>query len=212
MRYSLAQAAAFLCLFQTTTAASCTGDNATPIEQYLGSDGTGGGGAGGVKPGFYTEVYKVLSYAVKRSETPDARLANVAYILQRGTSVQCTITEMCLSIQKVPFCLDITTGGFHDGDGTTGNALTGDYTLADGRKGNMYNGPHPLPSGSSTEAAATTAAAGAGATNTPGAGAAAGTSPTGTGNPAVATNGASGSDKIGTFAVGGALALAGIML
>lgn len=32
---------------------------------------------------------------------------------------------------------------FHAADGTTGNFLTGEYVLADGRVGNMYKGPYP---------------------------------------------------------------------
>jgi hypothetical protein len=32
---------------------------------------------------------------------------------------------------------------FHAADGTTGNFVTGAYTLADGRQGNMYHGPYP---------------------------------------------------------------------
>ncbi len=35
------------------------------------------------------------------------------------------------------------TEDFHTPSGITGNAKTGDYTLPDGRKGNMYHGPFP---------------------------------------------------------------------
>ena len=53
---------------------------------------------------------------------------------------------------------------FHAADGTTGNFLTGEYTLADGRVGNMYHGPYPTntkvvaavtPTASATEVPAT---------------------------------------------------------
>ncbi|KAK4118332.1 hypothetical protein N657DRAFT_651368, partial [Parathielavia appendiculata] len=65
--------------------------------------------------------------------TPGARLNNVAYVLdQRSDTVECTGAEMCLSIQTVPFCMDLLTYSFHTGDGTTGNAMTGEYTLPDG--------------------------------------------------------------------------------
>jgi hypothetical protein len=67
-------------------------------------------------------------------------MANI--ILPRAVdSVECSATETCLTVQSTPFCLDVPTGDFHDGVGTTGNAFTGDYTLADERKGNLYNGP-----------------------------------------------------------------------
>src|SRR5688572_735488 len=52
--------------------------------------------------------------------------------------------EGCLSLQDGSlFCLDFTTSEFHDTDGTVGNLLTGDYTLADGRKWNLNKGPLP---------------------------------------------------------------------
>ena len=46
---------------------------------------------------------------------------------------------------NLPFCIDTQTGDFHDTDQTTGNAITGNYLLADGRKGNLYYGPFPMP-------------------------------------------------------------------
>lgn len=75
---------------------------------------------------------------------------------------------MCFSLANTPFCLDVTNGDFHDGVGTTGNALTGAYTLADGRKGNLYTGPYPQVTVSGAAAAnaggaTTTSAGGAGA-------------------------------------------------
>ncbi|KAE9370880.1 hypothetical protein N431DRAFT_442660 [Stipitochalara longipes BDJ] len=55
----------------------------------------------------------------------------------------CGSTEECLSFKGDPFCYDKTAHTFHAADGTTGNFLTGEYTLADGRIGNMYHGPYP---------------------------------------------------------------------
>ncbi|KAK1756622.1 hypothetical protein QBC47DRAFT_460389 [Echria macrotheca] len=212
MRFSVANSIAILGLLaETSTATSCTSSNATPVEQYINT--SGGGGGGGV-PIMFSEVYNVLSYAVKKRDTPDARLLNVGYVLNRRASgtVDCSSSEMCFSIQAVPFCLDITTGAFHDGDGTSGNALSGDYTLADGRKGNLYNGPHPLPSGQASVAATTAAGAGAGgsgATPAATAGSAAsaggaGSTPTETSKPAAATNGAASHGRMGAV-LGGAL-------
>jgi hypothetical protein len=89
---------------------------------------------------------------------------------------------MYLSLANTPFCLDILSSDFHDGVGTTANTLTGEYVLADGRKGNMYNGPYPQVT-VGVAAAATTAggAAGASETATSGAGTAGSTSTAGGG-------------------------------
>lgn len=115
------------------------------------------------------DPFNVLTYAVKKRSTPDAKLANVAIALEARSagSVECSATEMCFSLQNTPFCLDVLNGDFHDGVGTSGNALTGDYTLGDGRKGNLYKGPFPQPTGTaaySLAASTTAAAAGAGKT------------------------------------------------
>lgn len=53
---------------------------------------------------------------------------------------------------------------FHAADGTTGNFLTGVYTLADGRVGNMYYGPYPT--NSKGVAAVTTTGSGGGVPTT----------------------------------------------
>ncbi|KAK3361459.1 hypothetical protein B0T24DRAFT_641652 [Lasiosphaeria ovina] len=233
MRCSYAVSAAFVGLFvQGSTAASCTPDNATPVEQYISSGSGGGGGGGGPDPGVFLsyDIFQIVSNAVKKRMTPNAQLANIAYIVRPrvSPSLSCTATEMCFSVSKAPFCLDITTGAFRDGAGTTGNALSGDYTLSDGRKGNLYNGPYPLPSGMETAAATTTpAATNGGPTSSPGTGSAAanpgsGTTPaaqgsptaTGGGGPApTTTNGAvNGLKAQGGAAVAGVVALVGAVL
>ena len=132
--------------------------------------------------------FNPLTYAVKkRRTTPDARLANVARAIapRSADSVECSKTELCLSLENAPFCLDMYSSDFHDGTGTTGNLITGAYTLPDGRKGNLYTGPYPVPTGgaannvvstTTTKAEAktssapdrTSAAAGAGKTSTAG--------------------------------------------
>ncbi|KAK3364524.1 hypothetical protein B0T25DRAFT_415567, partial [Lasiosphaeria hispida] len=153
-------------LAQVSTATSCTSSNATPIEQYLGSGS--GGGSGSVGSVFLSyDIFDIVSNAVKKRSTPDASLANVGMLLHsRAASPECAASELCLSVQGDPFCLDAITGDFHDGSGTKGNALTGDYTLGDGRKGNLYNGPYPLPEGAGSTAVATTTAATGGSTVT----------------------------------------------
>lgn len=45
--------------------------------------------------------------------------------------------------RRLTGCAGNSTHTFHAADGTTGNFLTGEYTLADGRQGNMYHGPYP---------------------------------------------------------------------
>ncbi|KAK4122204.1 hypothetical protein N657DRAFT_646885 [Parathielavia appendiculata] len=120
-------------------AATCRSSNVTPIEQFIGS---GGGGSGedviaalsreqdGCRlricsrtPPDSSGIGKSeLTLLVQRSpmRTPDARLNNVAYVLDpRSDTVECTGAEMCLSIQTVPFCLDLLTYSFHASDGTT---------------------------------------------------------------------------------------------
>ncbi|KAK0710229.1 hypothetical protein B0T26DRAFT_805715 [Lasiosphaeria miniovina] len=252
MRCSYAVSAAFVGLFVQgsvrtqgitflpSSRASCTPDNATPIEQYISSGPGGGGGGGGPDPGVFLsyDIFQIVSNAVKKRMTPNAQLANIAYIVRPrvSPSLSCTATEMCFSVSKAPFCLDITTGAFRDGAGTTGNALSGDYTLSDGRKGNLYNGSYPLPSGMETAAAATTPAATNGgltanpgassATANPGAGSATANPGTGTtpaaqgaptatgGGPApTTTNGAvNGLKAQGGAAVVGVVALIGAVL
>ncbi|KAK3313242.1 hypothetical protein B0H66DRAFT_595676 [Apodospora peruviana] len=196
-----------------STAASCTSANAKPVEDYISENGGSGSGA---------EIFlsdnpfdKFVSNAVKRRTTPNAQLANIAYAIQprAADSVTCSATEMCLSVQKTPFCLDMMTGGFHDGTGTTGNALTGDYTLGDGRKGNLYNGPHPLPGGAEAPTVTTTTGAGSAATPAPGGGNGGGAAVT-TGSGTVATqptgtNAAALHDKPVGVVLGGLMAVVG---
>lgn len=64
-------------------------------------------------------------------------------------------SEACLSLSNIPFCINTSTGNFHNADLTTGNGFTGEYVLADGREGNLYYGPFPTPEGSSTGPQAT---------------------------------------------------------
>jgi hypothetical protein len=151
------------------------------------------------------------SNAVKKRETPDARLANLANALSPRAldSVECTATEMCFSLANTPFCLDVTNGDFHDGVGTTGNALTGDYVLADGRKGNLYKGPYPQVTAGDGEAATTTGAGSAGGASETGS-PAAGTGTTGDGaaasTPTATGAGASKPSATGGSATGGSAA------
>ncbi|KAK4188072.1 hypothetical protein QBC35DRAFT_550589 [Podospora australis] len=206
---------------QVATATSCTSSNATPIEQYISQPGTGGGSGGGGGGGSGAEIFlshnpfAVFSNAVKRRGvgpdlTPDAHLANIARAVglqARAASgtVECTATEMCLSVQKAPFCLDIVNGNFHDGEGTTGNGVSGDYTLGDGRRGNLFKGPYPQPSGASAPGAATTGGTnGGGSAPAANTGTGAGASPTPTKNAAVVGR--------GVGMVGAAVVLGGVLL
>lgn len=167
---------------------------------------------------------------IPASRTPDAKLANIALAVRRATgdeSVTCSTSETCLSVQKVPFCLDMVTGAFHDGTGTTGNALTGDYVLGDGRKGNLYNGPHPLPgdaagaaggaqtTGTSAAGPRETGAAGSnGDGNGSGNGNGDARPPEQTGSPAPKGSAASGMDTlaVGGMVMGGLVAVVGAEL
>jgi hypothetical protein len=182
-----------------------------------------------------------VSNAVKKRSNPSTMLANLARAgaaavhRARGddkASVECSATEACLSVQSIPFCLDMMTGYFHDGTGITGDALSGDYTLADGRTGNMYTGPNPQATGGASSAAATTGAAvatgsagggrnggggGASQTASPGAGSTAvgGAAATQTGGSAATpstTRNVAVKDKSLGLAVGGAMALLGVLL
>ncbi|KAH6624059.1 hypothetical protein B0J18DRAFT_167048 [Chaetomium sp. MPI-SDFR-AT-0129] len=233
---------------------TCTSSNATPIEKYIsdnggGGSGGGGGGGGGFDVFLSYDPFAVLSNAVKHKRantTPDARLANVANIILAprddgtGASATCADTEICLSVQTSPFCLDVTNGDFHDGQGTTGNALSGDYTLGDGRKGNLYRGPYPQPTaagGGGSAAAQTTAVSGgddsgdgsgnvsetAVPTPTPTPGTGAGTGGTGGGGASATQTGvapaatttkpnAGVSGQVDRMVMGGAAALLGVLL
>ncbi|KAH8589834.1 hypothetical protein B0O99DRAFT_676349 [Bisporella sp. PMI_857] len=57
--------------------------------------------------------------------------------------LDCTPSESCLSVQREVFCVDPSTLAYHDAFGTVGNLVTGEYTLVDGRRGNLYAGPFP---------------------------------------------------------------------
>lgn len=100
----------------------------------------------------------MLTNAVKRSETPDARIANVAYVIRaRDSAVQCTATEMCLSIQKVPFCLDLSRTRSTTAAGplaTRSRAITRWLTTA---RPTSIAGHTPMPEGSETTAVTTDA-------------------------------------------------------
>ncbi|EAQ93842.1 predicted protein [Chaetomium globosum CBS 148.51] len=166
MHTRLALSAALMGLMaQVTSATSCTSSNATPLEKYISESG-GGGGGGGFDVFLSYDPFAIVSNAVKKRDTPNARLANVANIIPRdAATVECSASEMCFSVQNSPFCLNLVNGDFHDGQGTTGNALTGDYTLGDGRKGNLYNGPYPQPTAAGNTNAKATPAAGSGSGN-----------------------------------------------
>lgn len=71
-------------------------------------------------------------------------------------------SEACLSIVHLPFCINTQTGDTRDADGTTGNAITGNYVLADGQEGNLYHGPFPTPKTGSTIPEATATRGGTG--------------------------------------------------
>ncbi|KAH8594679.1 hypothetical protein B0O99DRAFT_687457 [Bisporella sp. PMI_857] len=74
--------------------------------------------------------------------------AGIKAIERDDTDLECTTAEACYSLQGVPFCYNILTGYFHLLT-ASGNAITGDYTLSNGQRGNLYNGPNPGRSGSS---------------------------------------------------------------
>ncbi len=133
---------------------TCTAKNATPLDAYISASGGSGGGDYTLR----VNPFNPLTYAVKKRHTPDARLANVALAIapRSADSVECSSSELCLSLQDAPFCYDMYTSDFHDGTGTTGNLMTGAYTLSDGRKGNLYTGPFPVPTGGAAHDAAST--------------------------------------------------------
>ncbi|KAK3937806.1 hypothetical protein QBC46DRAFT_391806 [Diplogelasinospora grovesii] len=64
----------------------------------------------------------------------------------RADALTCAADELCLSLKNKPFCYNRGTYQFHTADGTTGNVKTGDYTLPNGKQGNIYHGPYPLMS------------------------------------------------------------------
>lgn len=64
-------------------------------------------------------------------------------------------SEACLSLANIRFFINTQTGNFHDADLTIGNGLTSDYVLADGREGDLYFGPFPIPKQSSAVPQAT---------------------------------------------------------
>ncbi|KAE8444610.1 hypothetical protein EG329_014441 [Mollisiaceae sp. DMI_Dod_QoI] len=79
--------------------------------------------------------------------------------LSKRGSLTCSATEECLSFKSSPFCYDKTAYTFHAVDGTAGNFDNGDYTLPDGRQGNMYHGPYPTLSSGEVTALQTSATA-----------------------------------------------------
>lgn len=141
----------------------CTPQNATPVEELIESD-SGGSGAD-----ILTKAHDLIGGGTKRSPKPDSQLEALivrAVLSPRATFVKCTATEMCFSLAGAPFCYDVATGDFHDGAGTTGNAISGDYTLADGRMGNLYTGPYPTPTTTGEVIATTNAVMSTAATET----------------------------------------------
>ncbi len=71
--------------------------------------------------------------------------------------MQCTTAEVCASADDAIFCYNENTGDFHDTEGTYGNLITGDYVLADGRRGNLYSSSAPGPTGNGRGATTTPA-------------------------------------------------------
>jgi hypothetical protein len=59
----------------------------------------------------------------------------------------------CYSIKGYLLCYNPSNHNFVSALGTTGNTATGDYQLADGRKGNLYRGPWPVPTSTGQGAA-----------------------------------------------------------
>ena len=146
------------------TAQSCTYANSTPIDDEVAA------------LGYYSifvtgwAIFCAFACFKKRDFEGVARRA----------TLECTSVEQCLSYKQVPFCFNqrfisslplhtllvltrsavsYSTYDFHTSDGTTGNLITGAYTLPDGQVGNLYTGPNP----SNTAAAAALTTAGASA-------------------------------------------------
>ncbi|KAK3377489.1 hypothetical protein B0H63DRAFT_219750 [Podospora didyma] len=124
------------------TTRTCTAKNATPISALTGSNGI--------------DLNPDIDSLIKRSFTSSSSLQ------KRADSVECYVDEYCAETKGLPFCYETISGRMRDTEGTVGNLITGDYTLADGRKGNMYKGPHPQPGdgGASGETATKTTSTG----------------------------------------------------
>ncbi|PMD46714.1 hypothetical protein L207DRAFT_629218 [Hyaloscypha variabilis F] len=135
----------FLSLLKFTTltlAQSCTPANARAIDadgEFIA----------------YWEIIEVSWLAIA-----DVKKRSLMSSLDKRDLV-CASTEECLSFKGDPFCYNKAAHTFHAADGTTGNFLTGEYTLADGRVGNMYHGPYPT--NTIAVAAVTQTASGSGA-------------------------------------------------
>ncbi|KAL3427336.1 hypothetical protein PVAG01_00845 [Phlyctema vagabunda] len=59
---------------------------------------------------------------------------------KRQSGLDCTPAESCLSAGDLVFCFDESTYLIRIEDGSIANIITGDYTLSDGRTGNLYTG------------------------------------------------------------------------
>ncbi|KAK6535351.1 hypothetical protein TWF694_001813 [Orbilia ellipsospora] len=75
---------------------------------------------------------------------PDSGINPHKYRLTKRKVIHCTLSETCYKLEQIPFCLVERTFRWRDSAGGFGTVVTGDYTLGDGRMGNIYFGPHPL--------------------------------------------------------------------
>jgi len=84
----------------------------------------------------------LIGIAVSAALLLEVEAALVAFVKRDFT---CASGFQCYSIKGSLLCYDKSTHNFITAAGTTGNTATGDYQLADGRKGNLYRGPWPRP-------------------------------------------------------------------
>ncbi|KAF3929998.1 hypothetical protein AA313_de0209659 [Arthrobotrys entomopaga] len=124
-----------------TLAATCDASNAVDVTPYLQQLSSGGGDGGAALDPDY--LYRIIDNAVKRR------------VVKRAT-LDCTGTETCVALQGFPLCYDAAAWTWRDAAGDNGNLQDGSYTLSDGRKGNLYTGPYPLPNGGTASAPAPT--------------------------------------------------------
>src|SRR5689334_13998513 len=60
-----------------------------------------------------------------------------------------TASEVCMSLSKMPFCVNPKTGDYHM-PGEKGNIVSGDFVLDNGKKGNLYKTTSASPTGAQT--------------------------------------------------------------
>ena len=99
---------------------NCTPDTATPFATLAWPL------AVGVGEGILTQIATLID--------------NLDSTIDTSTSLlSCTAHETCLATYAdTLFCYDALLGAFHDRRGTVGNAVSGEYVLEDGTKGNLY--------------------------------------------------------------------------